>query len=289
MLTLIYSSFKRGKVKPVQIISVFIFLSAVTILVAFVRAEFGDTMRQSEHYTVIVLAGQSNMSGMDQQNETFDPEILYDGTRRFVNLRDETNMLKRGIGPSIGMMQCFAKNRPEEHLIFITFSVGGSNLDYWHPDRKASPYWLPRLRYREQIGTFYEILVMGIKEVVGDQNVTYGALVWMQGESDSRELELAKNYRKNFDRFFLAFKKDLGVDDLPLILGRVNPPKTTYGYCDIVRKHQSKIAHDYLDAVLVDTDDLEKMDDDLHYTAAADVVLGKRFYDAYMHILENKK
>ena len=222
------------------------------------------------------------MFGMDPLQEPYSAATL-GPNHQFANLRDDTDLPKRGIGPANSMMKALIETFPDEHFIFVMFAVGGSNVKEWGPDRSTGF----TVQYKDETSTFYEVLLKGIEEAVDGRDVSCAALVWMQGEADSRELELAENYDKNFDRFYRSLQKDLGVVDLPLIIGEVNPPLKTHRYRETVRTLQVKMAQKYANAVLVDTDDLAKLEDELHYTAGAELILGERFFEAYMQLMRH--
>ena len=60
-------------------------------------------------------------------------------------------------------------------------------------------------------------------------------------------------------------------------MGEVNPPAERYPAREIVRLAQRKAADEMPNVYLVETDDLSKWDDALHYDSEGLLALGRRF------------
>lgn len=66
----------------------------------------------------------------------------------------------------------------------------------------------------------------------------------------------------------------------------VNPPADRYAALETVRKAQRQIAKDLPFVYIVETDDLEKLKDNLHYNSAGQLELGQRFGRKLIQLLK---
>ena len=74
------------------------------------------------------------------------------------------------------------------------------------------------------------------------------------------------------------------AEDLPFVLGLVNPPPERYPAYDAVRDAQRRAAREFVNVHLVETDDLSKRSDNLHYDTAGNLELGRRFAAMYLSL-----
>ena len=111
-------------------------------------------------------------------------------------------------------------------------------------------------------------------------------MIWMQGESDSRDKNMAEAYSKNLADFIQTLRKDFKSPAMFFVAGRVNPPKDRFPYGDIVRNAQEKCT--VPGYAFVDCDTLEKTHDRLHYNTRGLVDMGYRFADAMLMLMQKK-
>lgn len=208
-------------------------------------------------YTLILFAGQSNMSGKVKKKAVIKKLSLPKDSYYF-NLRG----VEEAVGPDFRMAHEMLNAYPGRHFIFVKLAVPGSSMENW-------------------TDLYYDPLRDALLKITSDLNVTFGAFVWMQGETDCRREDLAHNYERALKRFIDGLIHDLRIDDLPLIIGRVNPPEQLYWYAEVVRQAQKNIVTHYKDACLVDTNKLTKLEDGLHYDGRGTDMLGMRFFFAY--------
>ena len=104
-------------------------------------------------------------------------------------------------------------------------------------------------------------------------------IVWMQGESDAQELDVARRYRANLTELMNLIRKDLGDRNLRVVIGRItNWPVWKHG--DIVRQAQAAFVQADHNAVLVTATDEYGHSDKWHYDTAGYLDLGKKFAEA---------
>ena len=166
--------------------------------------------------------------------------------------------------------------------MLVKYAIGATSLLDWAPEWDAAT---AQITGNAERGSLYQQLFSIIEELaLADAN--FGAVLWMQGERDSRIEAAGQNYHQNLEDLIVALRRNLGRRDLPFILGKVNPPPERYPAREAVRNAQARIAAELPGVFLVETDDLSKWDDDLHYDTAGILELGRRFAVAARVALE---
>jgi hypothetical protein len=226
---------------------------------------------------VFIFAGQSNMVGTGA-NVSDLPEDLkgeqkmaffFDGIKWGVLAPGKTE--KRGFGPEISFSRKIS-TEIKEPIGIVKYSVAGTNLaQHWLPANPESLYakLLKKVSAAQQ---------MRKTEMIG--------MIWMQGESDSFDKNMAEAYSKNLSDFIQTTRKDLKSPEMFFVAGRVNPPKDRFPFVVIVRYAQEKCT--VPGYAFVDCDPLEKMRDRLHYNTRGLVDMGYRFADAMLMLMQKK-
>lgn len=223
---------------------------------------------------VLILAGQSNMVGHGRMEDVAEKGMttptnvtLYLGT-------EEASLTARPrFGPELTIAEECANAAPDREIILVKYAIGTTSLLDWAPDWDADRAKITGHSHR---GALYQQLMAIIEELsLADANVA--AVLWMQGERDANIEEAGREYYENIRTLVEAFRKDLGREDLPFLLGQVNPPPQRYRASDIVRLAQRRIADELPNVYLIETDDLSKWDDALHYDSEGLLELGRRF------------
>jgi cysteine-rich repeat protein len=163
-------------------------------------------------------------------------------------------------------------------VAIVKFAVSGSSLAVdWNP---ATP------------GSFYHQMqndvagALAALAAAGDSGQV-AAFFWMQGEADAQTGPAAAAYEANLTSFIAQVRADFGSAALPFVLGRINVNIDTsccfsFPFKDAVRTAQANVAGAVPGTVMVDTDDLPLIADNLHFTAAGQLALGERFANAYL-------
>jgi hypothetical protein len=164
---------------------------------------------------------------------------------------------RRGFGPEVSFAHAMYEDL-EEPVGIIKCSRGGTSLAAdWNP---VTP------------GPLYTRLKETVKAAQETRNIEVMGMLWMQGEKDSKNRQLAPQYAKLLPRLILQARRDFGSGRMAFVAGRVNPPEEKFPYVEAVRKAQEQCAAD--NYVWVDCDDLTKQGDDLHYDTKGQVELG---------------
>lgn len=238
----------------------------------------GDTRRFLAVGEVWVLAGQSNVSGYGAPPYPDEPEIgihlfgqdghwrlaahpLHDGTAgRFQELVQPyvpghspflhfAKRLKQVLGRPIGL---------------IPAALGGSALQAWMP---GAP------------------LQQAMLHLVREARIQPAGLIFGQGESDAKG-QASDSYGERFSEALAGWREALGNRDLPVItyqLGRYyskNPGEDDAAWSR-VREAQRRAAKAENRLAVLPALDLT-LTDTIHFSSAANVLLGERFAEAAM-------
>jgi hypothetical protein len=237
----------------------------------------GVALAKERPLKVFILAGQSNMVGA-AANISELPEdlkgdqkiaLFFDGITWEAIAPGKTE--RKGFGPEISFTLKLSTGI-KEPVGIIKHSVAGSNLaQHWSPANSKS---------------LYTKLSKKVKAAGQTRRIEIVGMVWMQGESDSRDKNMAEAYSKNLADFIQTSRKDFKSPAMFFVAGRVNPPKDRFPHVDIVRKAQEECKMPGF--TFVDCDTLEKTRDRLHYNTRGLVDMGYRFADAMLILMQKR-
>ncbi|MBC7742081.1 MAG: hypothetical protein H7061_07785 [Bdellovibrionaceae bacterium] len=152
-------------------------------------------------------------------------------------------------------------------------------------------------RYREAGGIYDETLADFKKAAEQICNSGFQPVVksffWMQGETDSVNLESANLYSTNLKRLINEFRSDVLSATTPVIVGKIrNGSDTPWAYPDTIRNAMDVVAREDGAVRIIETNDLSYYHADCakdptfcnaHYDAAGILHLGERFFEAYVN------
>ncbi|KAK6938637.1 Sialate O-acetylesterase domain [Dillenia turbinata] len=238
------------------------------MLFCFVPLIFLSSAYGYQYKNIIILAGQSNMSGRGGGiNETWD---------WFVPPESKPNP------PSVLRLSAgLAWLEAEEPLhkdidINMTCGVG--------PAPETGPDWVSALRdwrdYHEQVGSRRLPIQSNGKESKAAllDGGTIRAILWHQGESDTLTKEEAGHYRERLERFIDDVRSDLQLPTVPFIL--VALASAEGPYIDMVRGAQ--LGMDLPNVQCVDAKGLALEPAHLHLSTSSQVKLGEMLGDAFL-------
>jgi hypothetical protein len=235
------------------------------------------TVAQETPLRVFILAGQSNMLGVEARISKLPKELrgeqrhaLFFNGERWITLAPGKTE-EKGFGPEISFAEKLSMELRDSFGI-IKHSSGGASLSQdWTATVLQSHYF----KLLKKVTAAKKTCKM---EVIG--------MLWMQGESDSANQNMAGAYSKNLSEFIQAVREDVESPGMFFVAGRVNPPKDRFPFVDIVRKAQEECK--VPGYTFVDCDSIEKIRGRLHYTTRGLVDLGYRFADAALKQIRNK-
>jgi hypothetical protein len=258
-------------------------------------AALAATAHAQDPVQVVLLAGQSNMDG----NVPITALPL-----EFRQPPAKVSMIDRGqpariaggkfFGPEVAFAAAVAAAWPSGDFLLVKRAMGGTSLAGWAPQWDKS-----RLasKYDTAAGPIYSKLLEDYVTAIKGRPARLTGVLWMQGESDTRYPALGPNYFENFKTLIAAFRRDLNAPGLPFFFGRVNMPadateddkKTIkFPYIQQVRAAQERAAREIPGVHLIETDDLGKQSDRIHYDAAGQITLGRRFAEAWLRTVSQK-
>ena len=117
------------------------------------------------------------------------------------------------------------------------------------------------------------------------------AILWHQGESDCLADDTVLSYESRFTEMITQLRKDLGAEDVPLILGQL-PQKIgpsakwdTQGRERILNGILDGIARKLPVCAIASSRDLTMKPDGLHFDSPACREFGKRYFTQYLTLI----
>lgn len=266
-----------------------LFPGLICILAAF------QSVHAADEYDVYLLAGQSNMDGRGLVSElpadqmtTFENAIIF--YRNEKRSSDVWRNLAAGFsippkykgefpsptfGPEIGFTHSMLKRDPKCKIALIKGSQGGTSLRAdWNPGEKGGAE-SQGPQYRD----FIETILTATKQLRdrGDR-FTIRGLLWHQGESDTKSG--TETYRRRLKEFIARIREDVGVSDLPIVVGEV----FDNGKRDNVRAAIQAVAEQSPTVELVSSEGTTTADPGTHFDARSQLLLGERYANAITNL-----
>src|SRR4051794_3048104 len=180
-----------------------------------------------ENFHIYLLMGQSNMAGRGDlrgsASKGDNPRVLaLNADSQWVVARDPLHAKEGRIEPGVGPGMSFAlemlKADPKVTIGLVPCAVGGTPLRRWVKGADLYEKAVSRAKAAAQSG------------------VIKGGL-WHQGESDTGNKENADSYETRLTQMLKDLRTDLGLPDLPIVIGQVGDFLTPekYPYVETVR------------------------------------------------------
>ncbi len=220
---------------------------------------------------IFLLAGQSNMAGLAEVSLLPQAFQTLPSNVRIWNGTAWVKMAAQGLtfGPEIAFAYAVATALPDERIGIVKFAQGGTAIAQWNPKNAQSLYGELMKQYRAALAAA--------------PKARPAAMLWMQGERDSREVATATAYERNLKELVSVTRQHVDEPKLAFLCGLVNPPVQTYPYVNKVRAAQTTLPKQMANVAVVSTDGLPKQADNLHYNVPGQLELGLRFAKAYFN------
>ncbi|MEZ6042450.1 MAG: sialate O-acetylesterase [Planctomycetaceae bacterium] len=302
----------------------------------FVVGLFSGSL-QARDYKLYYLGGQSNMDGFGYVRELQGPNtapvsgvMIFHGNQGLdgqpVDGRGVWSELKPGYGTGFksdgiqntlsdrfGVELSFARRLreldPDSNIAIVKYSRGGTSIAADAEAAKIFGCWEPDFHVAggrhgdiNQYDHFLATLrnAFAIRDIDGDgesDTLIPAGIIWMQGESDAGDEDVARRYEANLKRLMDLIRAALRKDDLRVVIGRISDSgKDDYEqasangrvweYGEQVRKAQSDFVQRDENAAIVTTTDAYGYSDPWHYDSAGYLDLGARFADAVVQDAE---
>jgi Carbohydrate esterase, sialic acid-specific acetylesterase len=224
---------------------------------------------------VFILAGQSNMAGrgMIQPQDTIPNNRIL-----AINKNGELIIAKEPLHwyePTLTGLDCgysfgktLVKHIPDSiSVLLIPTAIGGSAISQWINDSL----------YRD-VKLFSNFTS---KAEIGKQYGIIKGILWHQGETDANEKDIPC-YKERLALLITKFRAVVGNNDCPVLLGEL----ASFSKYPEYFKQINHAIHDYSlqdkNTSVILTADLKDKGDSLHFNAAAQRTMGRRFAQAWL-------
>lgn len=230
------------------------------IVIGLFVSHFSTATQAETGKHLFILSGQSNMAGL-KPAESFTPAV-------------ETKF-------------------GSENVIVVHDALGGQPIRRWHKAWKPTKDQNPKA-----IGDLYDRLMKKVNTARKDHDLASVTFIWMQGERDAREQNTAV-YANSLTGIYDQVSQDLKRDDVNFVIGRLSDfdmENKKYKDWTKIRDVQVDVAKKHPRGAWVNTDDLndgvnrkgKSIQNDLHYSADGYKILGERFAEAAITLIEKQ-
>ena len=231
------------------------------ILVSLMAIIISSCVSKQEGKHLFILSGQSNMEGLKPE-ESFTPAV------------------KEKFG--------------EEHVVVVKHAKGTQPISQWYRDWKSLEG-----NISDEAPVMYDILFSKVNKAIENEKIATVTFIWMQGERDAR-LEYGDVYEKSLIGLYKQLCKDLRCDDINFVIGRLSDfglTRKSHPHWSMIREIQVEVAESNFRFDWINTDDLnnginragEEINNDIHMSAEGYVMMGKRFAEKSIKLIENTK
>ncbi|MEE9445652.1 MAG: sialate O-acetylesterase [Cocleimonas sp.] len=248
-----------------------------------------STNTYADKIDLFIMAGQSNMQGwrsdaasypadkyhLDQLIPFYFRALNYDSSNnKWETLRPQKGHFRKGhFGPEVTFSRALLNNKRLKPAIF-KYSSGGSSLKLdWKTYGKKGLY--------DDMVHNLRIAIKGL-EAQG-HTVVPRAIIWIQGESDAENEQLANEYYWHLKRMLTHLRNNIIHEpNLPVILSVDELHPRVQQHPQVVNA-QMKLALENSNISFVSMMGLEKYDS-THLTAKGTIQQGKRIFSAYNNL-----
>jgi hypothetical protein len=244
----------------------------------------------SAGYDIVILAGQSNMSGRGTPfSATTDPinssifQVSDQGaTKGTIKPASEPLMMPdypSGIGPGLQFARWYASRKlaSNRKVLLVPVAYGGTPLS-----SNAVLAW----RRGGVAGNLYANMLTQVQSALtaAGTGARIVAALWLQGETDGDNNTTGSQYQTDLDALFNGLRADLSLPTLPIIVGTMVPEYLSTG----TRSQINTVHLDTPNRIALSDVALSavgmNMGDGNHFNAAGQRYNGKAMYDAFERI-----
>jgi hypothetical protein len=217
---------------------------------------------------LFLLIGQSNMAGRGP----IEPADKVPHPRVFVLTKDlawapavdplhfdKPEIV--GVGPGSMFARVLAEAQPKAVIGLIPAAFGGTSLEQWKPGGELYTNAVKRARAAMKSGHLAGIL-------------------WHQGESDSAP-EKAATYVERFTALIASLRADLDAADVPVIVGETGRFRADAA---AINAALARVPASVPRCAFVSSENLTDKGDKLHFDAASQRELGRRYAQAWTEL-----
>jgi hypothetical protein len=210
----------------------------------------------------------------------------------------QKNKLSNRFGIELSFVKKIQALYPEDKIAIIKYSRAGTSLDSIAARNFGS--WESDFYGKtgiNQYDHFLKTLNNAFKNHDIDGNGRIDKLIpsgilWMQGESDAKNEQVAKRYYNNLKQLMGLIRAAFRTDDLPIVIGKIsdswnNKNKKVWKYGELVQYAQEKFCITDKNAAIIRNTRYYKYSDPYHYDSNGYIDLGEKFAEA-LYLLSKK-
>ncbi|WP_111708260.1 sialate O-acetylesterase [Lutibacter citreus] len=223
-------------------------------------------------------------------------EVLKPGHGVRFSSDGKNNKLSDRFGVELSFSKKMQELYPNQKIAIIKYSRGGSSI---HLKGSKGKTWDPD--YIGVGGNQYDYYLktintaFSVKDINNDGKEDYllpSGIVWMQGESDAKNEEIANEYYGNLVRLMGLIRASLRIDDLPVVIGKIsdsgnNEQGKVWNCGELIQYAQEKYAKTDTNAAIIRSTKNYNYTDKWHYNSEGYIDFGEKFAEA-MYILLQK-
>lgn len=220
---------------------------------------------------IFLLMGQSNMAGrglLEDVEPIRDERIRVYQDGRWSTAEEPLHHDRPTAG--IGLAMSFARTvldaNPGTDIGLVPRAVGSTPLSRWTPG-----------------ADLYEDAVTAAHEAARDGTIK--AVLWHQGEHDSKSETEALSYTQRFSAMVATLRAQLNAPSLPVIVGELGgylSKRTDFPHYRIVNAELRKVPDTVPHSAFVNAEGLTDKGDSLHYDARSLRIFGERYAATYL-------
>ena len=230
-----------------------------------------------EQLDIFLLIGQSNMKGRGVMPDEplRDPQIvmMHKGTDRWFLARHPLHLVgdpetfeghdNAGVGSGLAFAQSVAEARPGSRIALVPCAVGGTAISKWAKGQRLYEDAIRRAKLALENGPAGKCRIAGV--------------LWLQGESDSREERIGV-YPAKLAALVDNIRADLGIGNLPFIASTIGEMKDSVEMRKAINGILLDLPNHRENTAAVDARDLNgHIGDSVHFDTATQNEIGRRF------------
>jgi hypothetical protein len=236
----------------------------------------GMNVNKDENIRSFLMIGQSNMAGRGEFRDVEpieNPDCFMLRMGRWQQMYEPINpdrdIFKIKYHSGVSLAASFADELQKlsgDRIGLIPCADGGTSIDQWMPGE-----------------VLFDHAVMMTRLAM--RSSTFSGFLWHQGEADSYEGKL-EVYQEKFITMISAMRRELGAEDLPVIIGELSEDIERLEKPNIIKMNENfhKIASVLPHCAVVSSKGLTLKDDRLHFNAVSLREFGKRYFHAYCEV-----
>lgn len=242
-------------------------------------ATFGDGLDAGTRpIRSFLMIGQSNMAGrgdIGSVSAIENPDCLMLRMGRWQKMHEPINpdraIFEGKYRSGVCLTASFADGlaRAEGCRVgLIPCADGGTCIDQWMPG-----------------GVLFDHAVMMARLAM--RQSTLSGILWHQGESDCKSEEQVAEHREKFVSMITALRRELGAEELPLVLGEISERISCLS-TDLIRRMNAQyraIAKELSHCGVASAEGLSLKSDGLHFDAASLRTFGERYLEVYRSLV----